>query len=757
MMRRSLVFGLVLLLISIDPIIAAKPNLKLPFPVGESWILTRAYDDGTHINSDFYALDFTLSGCNAWDKPIVAVAGGTVEVQTYDSDGYGNHILINHGDGYKSRYAHLKSISVINEQSVTQGQEIGRCGNTGFVLGTSCKDHPGVHIHVALYRNGQAEIMEPMSGYTGFENHVDESFLSDNTGIIYECQWKSQAPSGVANLFPGQAISFSVSYTNTGTTIWKNTQGNKEYIELRSCDSGGNVADSWLFPGSNLGWIDQRSVVTATTDDVGNGDTATFTFTGKVPVTAAQGLYNIYFRPHHFTGGYIENWGGMHFQINVVTGWLASTPKNDCVGPADAEGHRWSVPEFNAGSWTSVNLPDGNWGCENCDRYFRRSFEYSGAQNGTGVAVWFRTDDGCELYVNGLRVGGYGRGLCHVSGCVNGVGCFYNQPVPAVDITNYIHEGTNIIGMHVSNAGQGAVFDCVISAPPLALTTQGVCCQGSSCIPISEYFTCANCIASMGTVYTGKQYDCGQYSPCSEPESKVLGDPVLTFRTSVPVPTLPATLSFTLLDSLPHTAWYVLPADLGGDTLYVDSIVGQFSVQGQASSHPDTVDLHIMSYTFSAPSLLFNGISTGPHTVSLDTSVVVSRHGTYCRSTRQVDLVIPALVTNNIYSASNPIHSQSYVIGNFNEATGILTTASTSIDVLSACCIGIRGNVKWDVNQTVNVVDLTSLVRYLFGGSAPPLCKEEADVNGNGSMNIVDITYLVSYLFRGGLAPVACP
>ena len=74
------------------------------------------------------------------------------------------------------------------------------------------------------------------------------------------------------------------------------------------------------------------------------------------------------------------------------------------------------------------------------------------------------------------------------------------------------------------------------------------------------------------------------------------------------------------------------------------------------------------------------------------------------------------------------------------------------------CCIGIRGNVDGGHEETVDILDQTFLVDFIFRGGPPATCDEEADVNGDGTpSNILDLTYMTDFLFRGGPAPPACP
>ena len=152
----------------------APPMIKLPYPAGEAWTLTSGYNDGAHIDysssteQDSYGLDFALPGCQSWDKPALAVAAGTV-ISTDEHKDYGKTILIDHGNGFISRYAHLKSFNVSQSMSVWQGQEIARVGNSGNVTGSACPEHPGVNLHFSMYYKGKAYKPEPMEDYVNLK------------------------------------------------------------------------------------------------------------------------------------------------------------------------------------------------------------------------------------------------------------------------------------------------------------------------------------------------------------------------------------------------------------------------------------------------------------------------------------------------------------------------------------------------------------------------------------------------------------
>lgn len=86
---------------------------------------------------------------NLGGGPIYASDSGTVTVAGWpDSSGYGNRIIIDHGNGFTSLYAHLSGIYVSPGQQVEKGHVIGAMGSTGRSTGT--------HLHVEIRQNGAA-------------------------------------------------------------------------------------------------------------------------------------------------------------------------------------------------------------------------------------------------------------------------------------------------------------------------------------------------------------------------------------------------------------------------------------------------------------------------------------------------------------------------------------------------------------------------------------------------------------------------
>ncbi len=79
--------------------------------------------------------------------PVYATGNGKVEFSGMDNSGYGLHVIINHGFGYQTLYAHLSKIAVKNGEKVMRGQLIGYVGSTGLSTAP--------HLHYEVIKNNE--------------------------------------------------------------------------------------------------------------------------------------------------------------------------------------------------------------------------------------------------------------------------------------------------------------------------------------------------------------------------------------------------------------------------------------------------------------------------------------------------------------------------------------------------------------------------------------------------------------------------
>lgn len=106
------------------------------FPTGNTSL------SGFDFSSYHLAIDLT-----AWTgDPIYASDYGTVVYAGWNDSGYGNVVVIDHGNGYETLYAHLSQVYVYCGQGVYQGQVIGAAGDTGRSYGS--------HLHFEVRLNG---------------------------------------------------------------------------------------------------------------------------------------------------------------------------------------------------------------------------------------------------------------------------------------------------------------------------------------------------------------------------------------------------------------------------------------------------------------------------------------------------------------------------------------------------------------------------------------------------------------------------
>lgn len=110
-------------------------------------------DTFTKIRKFHYGMDFTART----GTPIYATGDGVVYKADASLSGYGNHIEINHGYGYKTLYAHLSKYKCKPGQRVKRGDIIGYVGSTGR--------SQAPHLHYEVFKNG--ERVNPLNFYYG--------------------------------------------------------------------------------------------------------------------------------------------------------------------------------------------------------------------------------------------------------------------------------------------------------------------------------------------------------------------------------------------------------------------------------------------------------------------------------------------------------------------------------------------------------------------------------------------------------------
>lgn len=122
--------------------VQAAPTFQMPFPCNQTW--TGSTWSG---HNPLYAVD--LNRPDDYGDTVVASASGTVTTSAYStSSGYGNYIVIDHGSGWQTLYAHLSSRSVARGATVSRGQKIGAVGNS------SATANIGSHLHHEQRYNG---------------------------------------------------------------------------------------------------------------------------------------------------------------------------------------------------------------------------------------------------------------------------------------------------------------------------------------------------------------------------------------------------------------------------------------------------------------------------------------------------------------------------------------------------------------------------------------------------------------------------
>jgi murein DD-endopeptidase MepM/ murein hydrolase activator NlpD len=121
-------------------------------------------DPFTKVRKFHAGMDFTAKS----GTPIYATGDGVVEKADNTASGYGNHIVIRHGFGYETLYAHLSKYKVRRGQKVQRGDVIGFVGSTGR------SEAP--HLHYEVHKDGK--VVNPLNFYYGNISAAEYNVIS---------------------------------------------------------------------------------------------------------------------------------------------------------------------------------------------------------------------------------------------------------------------------------------------------------------------------------------------------------------------------------------------------------------------------------------------------------------------------------------------------------------------------------------------------------------------------------------------------
>lgn len=110
-------------------------------------------------STDHDGIDIGGTGGNLNGQAADSIGGGKVTEVGYDENGYGNYVVVDHGNGYTSLYGHLQKATVKQGDTVSAGQQVGVIGSTG--------SSSAPHLHLRVHKNGQS--IDPRTVIPGYK------------------------------------------------------------------------------------------------------------------------------------------------------------------------------------------------------------------------------------------------------------------------------------------------------------------------------------------------------------------------------------------------------------------------------------------------------------------------------------------------------------------------------------------------------------------------------------------------------------
>lgn len=228
----ALVLGLTGTLVVAGPAMAA-PAFQLPFPCGQTWN-GDSDNSSAHVS---YEIDFNRGSTAFADlgDTVLAAAAGTVAVSAHQGEinGYGNLIVIDHGNGYYTYYAHLDRRAVVAGQAVLRGQVIGAVGNTSK---TGNNISPHLHYEVRYPDRSQSHIIRAVFNGTTF-GYPNANVTSNNCATSYD-------PAEVCGSGFEAIDSQQLGTAGTANLLWNGSTGQNCAVTLKMANVGTATATS---------------------------------------------------------------------------------------------------------------------------------------------------------------------------------------------------------------------------------------------------------------------------------------------------------------------------------------------------------------------------------------------------------------------------------------------------------------------------------------------------------------------------------
>jgi hypothetical protein len=187
---------------------AAAPTFKVPFPCGQTWSGQTRTD-----HSPPYAVDFNRT--DDLGDPVVASAPGTVlTVRNLGDTSYGRYVVVDHGGGYTSYYAHLSSFSATVGEHVSYGEVIGYVGSSG--------NSTGPHLHYEQRSSGtviKVRFNGTLAYYWGTRNYTSDNGCSSG----YAATVNTAGSPLTVRSGPGTGYT-AVGSVEDGETVWISCQ-----------------------------------------------------------------------------------------------------------------------------------------------------------------------------------------------------------------------------------------------------------------------------------------------------------------------------------------------------------------------------------------------------------------------------------------------------------------------------------------------------------------------------------------------------